>query len=1107
MQMHLHGKTAPPARPYHRVPWLLLLLLCSSLSVYGQSIRLSFENAPLEDVFRAIEQQSDYRFIYTREELSEALPVTVSLTGRRIEKVLDRIFAHQPLSFTIHKTYISVHRKGAAAGKPGQAAPAPIDVQGRVLAAGGQPLAGASVSVFESTRATATDGEGRFFLAAIDPASILQISSIGYTSRDVPLSGRTSLTITLQLSVTALDEAVVIAYGTVSRRHNTGSVSRVSSEAIGNQPVANPLAALHGRAAGVTVTQANGLPGSAVAIQVRGRTSINAGISNEPLFIIDGVPYAAGNTALNQLSSALGAGGLSPFNTLNPADIESIEILKDADATAIYGSRGANGVVLITTKKGRAGKTRLEASLYTGWSRVTRTMDMLHTKDYLAMRREALANDGLVPSSVPSNPGYAPDLMVWDTTRYTDFKKRLIGGTARTTNAQASLSGGSAQTQFLVTTGYNRQTTVFPGDFANSRATLHTSLQHATPNRRFTLALKSTYAQDNNHISTTDLTAYINLPPNLPPLYEEGGQLKWQEGGATFQNPLAFTRRTYHAQTENGLTNLQLSYLLARGLTLRTSLGHNSMHVREISTTPIASQNPALSPTGNSWFGNKRLQSVIVEPDVSYQYSGKGWKLNALVGGSWQQTDQAGSYVLASGYTNDLLLKSMAAAATLNPFGSTSRYRYAALFGRLNTVFKERYLLNVTARRDGSSRFGPEQRYATFGAVGGAWIFTREPFLERATSVLSFGKLRGSYGVTGNDKIGDYGYLETYQYNGYTYQGVPGLYPTGLFNPDYAWELNRKLEAALELGFLKDRLLLTTAWYRNRSSNQLIHYQLPAQTGGSGITANFPATVQNEGLEVELSFRTAPAKRRLRWQSAFNLSFPQNRLIAFPGIEASSYARLEIGHSLNIYSGLRVAGVDPATGLFQFYDQEGKLTATPTAADRVNNLGSLDPDFYGGWTHQLAYGSWEVDAHLEFKKGRGKNYLNTLYGGVSYPGTMANQPEAVLQRWQQPGDVTAIQRFTSRAGTPAFTLSNLIRINGADFRYGDASFVRLKNLSLAYRLPEALVKKTSLSGARLFVQGQNLLTLTAYKGADPETQELYRLPPLRTIAAGIHLTF
>lgn len=1077
-----------------RIFFLFMSLVLCGLIVSGQAISLRYESAPLSTVLKAIEAQTDFRFAYTNEEMKLAKPVTVNLSKVTITEALAAIFRGQPLHYTIRKQYVSVSAQVLAPIPTLQRYP----LTGRVVNEQGEGLAGATVGEKGRAAATVSREGGWFDLWLSHKTGLLTVSNVGYAEAEAAVESGTPVVVRLQVHVPVLDEAVVMAYGKTSKRLNTGNIAKVSEEDIGRQPVSNPLSTIEGRVAGVIVTQSSGAPGASISLQIRGQNSLAQG--SEPFYIIDGVPFAPNNQNTNLLPSLLSTGagtGLSPFQLIDPSQIESIEILKDADATAIYGSRGANGVVLITTKKGKAGGAKFQVEATMGFSQVTRLPRFLQTREYLAMRKEAFALDGVTPTVAT-----APDLLAWDSSRYVDFPQLLAGGTARMTRVMASFSGGHVQTRYQLSGQYHRETTVFPGPLSDTKGNVHFSLGHKSQDQRLNLQFTAGFGADKNELSGAGLFSFINTPPNAPNLYTADGQLNWQENSASFQNPFAFLKRRYVAQSDVVLGNLLVQYQVAAGLTIGGSVGFNQMHVEELLLNPIAAQNPDLGPRGSAQFGKNRFQSWIAEPQVQYRRTMGPSRIEVLAGASWQVNRQNSLSIGATDYTQDALLSSLSAAPTLS-FRNTlaSEYRYQALFGRATYNWKEQIIFNLSGRWDGSSRFGPGRQFAHFGAAGMAWIFSKLP-LFRKIQALSFGKLRASYGTTGNDQIGDYRFLDSWT-AGQGYQGTVTLFPTRLFNPLYGWEVNQKLEGAVETGFWKNRLLVTLAYYRNRSSNQLIEYVLPSQTGFGSITQNFPALVENRGWEIEISSEIITGKQ-FRWSTQLNLSLPKNELLDFPGLANSSYAsNYVIGAPLAVINRLRLTGVDPITGVYQFEDYNGNGNVQAPGDYQV--LGQLNPAWFGGMGNTISYENFELHLFFNFRKQTGSNYLATLYQNNTLPGTAFNQPYYVLERWQRPGMEAPLQRFTTTTSSNAYTTTSRFRQSNGGF--GDASFLRLRTLSISYRFPAALLHRLKMSSGRVFVSGQNLLTITGYQGSDPETQNLYALPPLRTIAAGFQLSF
>jgi len=967
-------------------------------------------------------------------------------------------------------------------------------VSGRVTDPAGQPLPGVNVVIKGTlSSGTITAADGNYLLKEVPADAILSYSFIGFKTQEIPLNGRTQLDVQLQEDITTLSEVTVNAgYYTVKDRERTGSIARVRSKELENQPVSNALSSVQGRMAGVSITQGSGVPGGGYNIQIRGTNSLRRN-GNYPLYIIDGVP-ATLQTATSLGGTILPYGEIDPLNAIHPNDIESIEILKDADATAIYGSRGANGVILVATKKGNAGsKTALSINSSYGVSQIANKMEMMDTPQYLNLRRQAYANDGI--SSYPAN---AYDINgTWDETRYTDWQDELIGRHATNSMLQFSLSGGSADNRFLISGSHSEQTTVFSDDFKYKTDNLSGSLSHRSGDKRFILNASGFFSSQSNNLIQSEITSQaIRLTPNSPALYKEDGSLNWENN--TFVNPLAAYESTYSYKSKTFNTDINLQYEFLPSFYAKANGGITYTAFEERMLRPNTIYNPAygLTPDFSQAFKNLNQQfSWIVEPQLNYRHTFNDHEVNVLLGGTLQQTQRTSLNVMGYGFESNALITNLAAAANVMVTGDNkTEYRYAAAFGRINYQYKERYILNLTGRRDGSSRFGPNQRFASFGAIGAAWLFSSENFFASHTW-LSFGKLRASYGITGSDLIGDYQYLDTYTVSNTLYGGNTSLYPTRLNNPYFSWEKTTKLEAALELGFLKDRLQLSAAWYRNRSGNQLVGIPLPGTTGFSSIQANLPAKVENKGIELEIS-ATPVQTGQFGWTSSFNLTFPENKLISFPGLEGSTYAnQYVVGYPTSIVKVYNYEGIDPETGLYSFtdYNTDGNITS-PDDNQVIENVAVK---YFGGWSNRLTYKQWEFSFLFQFVNQRQKNY-NSL---MPRPGSMYNQPVEVLNVWSQDNPGGRYMPYSSG------TNSQINRLHGyfsnSTAAVSDASFIRLKNVQFGYQLP---INKY-LQSARFYVQGQNLLTLTNYFGLDPEFSLTGFLPPLKTWALGIQLNF
>jgi TonB-linked SusC/RagA family outer membrane protein len=1101
---------------------LLAGRLKASAGEHSQKITLSIKNAPLEKVFEEIKQQSGYYFWYVNDILKGTRNVNVRVKDATIEEAMDACLKGLPLSYQIVEKLVVIRRKEQVSEAESSRG-LPLDtttINGQVLNDKKDPVPGATVTVKGAKRGAVTSETGVFSIANVAPDATLVISSVGYQTQEIKVMDRSSIVITLKTQIGALDETVVIAYGTSTKRMLTGNISRVSAEEIQKQPVNNPLLALEGRVPGLFITQNTGVPGGGVTVRIQGQNSISELNGNDPLYIIDGVPYVSqmlstttggsvGEGILRRSGGPPSSGGGNPLSYINPADIESIEVLKDADATAIYGSRAANGAILITTKKGKEGPVRVDVNVQHGWGRVARKLDLLNTPAYLEMRREAFRNDNAVvgPTDYDLNA-------LWDTTRYTDWQRELIGHTAQYTDITLSASGGGANTQYLIGSTYHRETTVFPGGFSDRKGSVHFSINSASVNRKFAVQLSGNYMIDNNRLPGTDLTEKaLWQAPNSPALYNQDGTLNWAltpEGTSSWENPLAQLQRTYQNRTNSLVSNAILSYRPFPNFEIKSSFGYTNLQTNEIDVIPLTSWPPEFqSLLGSSlrlgFFTNSNINSWIVEPQASYTHTIGKSKLNILVGTTIQQRNSNGQWLLGSGYNSDLVLKDIRAASSITVINTDAAvYKNNALFGRLNYNWEDKYILNLTARRDGTSRFGTENQFHNFGAVGAAWIFSQHDFIRENVSFLSFGKLRGSYGITGNDQIPDYLFMNLYLPTaaGVPYQGEQGLEPIRLPNPYLEWEETRKLQVGIELGFLKDKILFTANYVRNRSSNQLLEYQLPSSTGFGAITSNFPATVQNTAWEFQLN-STNVSSAAFNWNSSLNLTIPKNKLAAFPDLANSSYVDLlVVGEPLGVQKAYRFMGVDPATGIYQFADDEGKPTSTPNPLTDRTVLISTLPEFYGGFQNSIRYKGFQADFLFQFVKQRAwGNYIFRNIPG-RFIGGVGNQPVGVLDRWQKPGDNTTIQRFSQdeSLNTAAGNFGS------SDYASADASFIRLKNVSLSYEIPEKWRQKARLQQCRIYAQGQNLLTITDFPGLDPENQSSSTIPPLRVWTIGLQLT-
>jgi TonB-linked SusC/RagA family outer membrane protein len=1075
-----------------------------------ERISISLKHATLDKTFAEIEKRSGHTVFYNTEVLKSAALVTLDLKDATIDEVMRQCLKGLPLEFSIqdktifvkHDTHkVAVETPGDPDNNP---SPAVTTV---VHGENGGPLAGASVSIVKLKKMGTTNAQGELDLKNVpDGQYELAVTYVGYeryTTTITVVNHQAKAIVELKQAVGILDAPVIIPYATTTQRLSTGDVSTVTSKVIEEQPVSNPLEALEGRVPGLVVTQTTGLPGGGFTVAIRGQNSIASG--NTPFYVIDGVPYNS-ETPITPLNYYLYGG--SPLNFVNPYDIESIEVLKDADATAIYGSRAANGAILITTKKGKAGGIKFDANVKSGITNPARTEPVLSTRQYLEMRHEAFLNDQETPQT------YDYDVNgTWDTTRNTDWVRKLANKTAEFSDAEASVSGGTSNTQYLIGGGYIVQRTGFPtllpGDGADKRGSVHFNFATSTPDRRFKMSLSGSYVVDKNTVQSQDLTnTAILLPPDAPPIFNTNGSLNWapltpgQTG--TWTNPYSNLYLKYQGNTSNLVSNAMLSYTLLKGLELKASLGYTNTQTDELQTIPTTSYDPGQQvPSGHSNFNTSNIHSWIIEPQANYQLQlGKG-VITTLVGTSFLETVSNTNNTYASGFISDALLEDIGAASSLYVTPTSSQYKYDAIYGRIGYNWMDKYLINLNARRDGTSRFGPGRQFGNFGAVGAGWIFTKEEFILKHFGFLSFGKLRTSYGTTGNDQVGDYQFLDLYNATYNPYQGTQGssqgLYPTHLFNPLLTWETTKKLEGGIELGFLKDRIILQASIYRNRSGNELVQTPTSVVTGFSKIAANLPALVQNSGKEFMLNTVNIKTKN-FGWTSSINLTIGKNKLLAYPNLASSPYANtLVIGQPTNVRKLFHCIGVNDTTGAYEFGSLKSGPTYNPNYPTDETALVNLNPKYFGGFNNSFFFKGFSLDAFFQFVKQTG---LKLWAANGFIPGTMFNQPKEVLNRWQKPGDIKPYERFTQDYGTNAAAAFSTA--TQSDFAYGDASFIRLKNVAVSWQMPLGWVKKIGLEHVRIYLQGQNLLTITKYQGLDPETQSA-TTGPRRAYTGGLSI--
>ena len=1067
---------------------IVLLLTTAILQVsansFAQKITIQKKNIALQEVFSEIRKQTGYDVLWQPDKVDVNKTLNLSIKDQSLAQALEQILAGQSLDYTIKDKTVMIRFTEPSFLDRLAERWASIDVRGTVVdAETGQALAGANVKVKGTNRTTTTNEIGEFLLKGVDEQDLIVVSFIGYVTQEVKAEKNLG-EIRLVMASSDLEEVRINkGYYDVKKELNTGSVSSIKAADIEKQPVSDPLGALQGRIPGLSIQQSSGVGGRIFNIAIRGQNSIANG--NDPLFIVDGVQFFS--NSLNTTSFTAGGGvHTSPLNSISPADIESITVLKDADATAIYGSRGANGVILITTKKGQSGATEASLNFYSGVGSVAKHMNLMKTQEYLEMRKSAFTNDNTQPSASDYDLNGA-----YDQNRYTDWQKVMIGRNAPITDLQSALSGGNKNTQFRIGLGYRSEGVVFPGDNSINRINGLISVMHKSHNEKLTIDFTGNYVKGENKLPNYDMTNLIFLAPNAPEIYTSDGKLNWQNN--TWNNPFVEITKRYTENTANINTSANIGYKILPKLSIETRLGYNRNSLNQKLVIPFSAINPiASNPPSRRLIElvNSYVDSWVIEPQLSYSTKLLSGNIDLLVGTTLQSTSKELFGQNASGFANDDQIESIVAGTTKNITQYIpSEYHYSAIYSRIGYNLLDKYIINLTGRRDGSSRFGPGRQFGNFGAIGAGWIISQEPWFKKI-SIITFAKLRASYGITGNDRLPDYKFLSTYSYATTSYQGVTGLNPTQLTNPLFGWETVNKFEAGLESRWLQNRITFDVSYYRNRTEDQLVGFNLPYVTGFSNVTGNLPAVIQNSGLELQLS-SVFIKRSNLTWTTSFNISIPRNKLVSYPGINGSSYStRYKVGMPLSLSYVYNYTGIDKTTGMYTFLDKnnDGQITA---ALDR--EFIETGQKFFGGIDNTLRYKSFRLDVFLSFVKQTGISYPYYNIPGQFFSG-FGNQPSGYLTN----------PEFQKTTSTKSDVISNYSKYNLSDEIYGDASYVRLKNVMLAWEFSSLKPLQRVFKGGNIFISAQNLFTITNYKGFDPESQSGIRLPPLRVIALGIN---
>ncbi|MEP2772865.1 MAG: TonB-dependent receptor [Fulvivirga sp.] len=928
----------------------------------------------------------------------------------------------------------------------------------------GSTLPGVNVVLKGTTTGTVTDIDGNYKLTVPSDGGTLVFSFIGLATEEIEIGARSVIDLQMSADVQQLSEVVVVGYGTTLKKEFTGSSVSVSSKQIEKLPVTGADQVLQGLAAGVQVTSSSGTPGGGINVRVRGQTSISA--SNDPLYVIDGVPIVSGN--LQQ--TGFGGQGGNALAALNPNDIESIEVLKDASSTAIYGARAANGVVLISTKRGKTGKTKVNASYMRGFAEPTNLIDVLNADQWEMIMNEAKLNDGIAP-------------IEYDETANADVDTDWLDAVFRTADIQQfnlSLSGGDEKTRYFVSGSYRNEEGTMIGS-GYQRATTRLNLDH-TASEKFSFGtsiglsfdLNERIQNDNNIfgvLSTALLTA-----PNIPiyVLDENGDPTDEFSNEPPFANPVrAATLPRFDNKTKKVIANSYAKYEIIPGITAQLDASLDWTQLTEDHYTPASTFQGA--PVGAGNYNTREIATTVLEPTLRINKTlGSDHNISGVIGGTWQNRSDFRNSVNGQGFARESLTYLTSAATILGGSSTRVDYGFQSVFGRASYSYQGKYLATATVRRDGSSRFGPENRFGTFWAVSAGWNFSDESFLD-GVDWLSLGKLRASYGKTGNDRFTNFLFEGTWTGSA-NYIDQAANSPNNLANNELKWEETTTLDVGLELALFNNRVNLNAGWFKSSTVDLLYLNPQPESTGFPSVQDNI-GEIENSGFEFDLNTVNLNTGG-FKWSTSFNISFLDNEVVSLldpePILQGFGSAIIE-GEPLNTFYLYDFIGVNPATGNAMYRDVDGNGIIN---AEDQTIVGDHQPDFIGGITNSFSYKGISLDVFFQFIQG--VDIYNNNRQFMEHLGTSSwGMDQSVLRRWRQPGDITDIPRAATGA---------TVGLNNSDnSRFlEDGSYLRLKNVTLGYDLPSNFVTKYGLSSVRVYVTGQNLLTFTEYSGFDPE---------------------
>lgn len=1036
---------------------LCCLVFVISLTAQAQ-ITFRVSNKSIKQAIGLIESKADYSFFYSDELDDLNNKINLSVNNEDIHSVLQKLFRNTRITYRIEdgkQVVLSKKKDNQPSSKSKEK-----EVRGIITDKTGEPLIGVSVTVKGTGKGTVTDMNGKWSLS-VSEGSVLNFSYIGYSAETVKVGKSNSYNISLSEDNQLLDEVVVIGYGSMKRKDITTAVSVVSTADIDERPIIDAAQALQGKAAGIQVVQPSGAPGEGMSIRVRGATSVQA--SNEPLYIVDGMPN-------------------DNISSLSPADIESMQVLKDASSAAIYGARAANGVVLITTKRGKVGNPQVKFSAYVGLSQLGKKIDALNTEEYKDLMKELKKYSNVAPTIPDSEK------------RYVDWTDMFFK-TGLNQNYQLSVSNGTDKLRYFVSGGYtNEQGIIEKASFRryNFRANIdnqHTKWLKMALNFAYTNTKGQEVNQSRSSMRAGSILSVINTPPFMQQWDNENpGQYDENAYGSRILNPLAANSADNITSADYLKGSLGFTFDILKGLQFKSTFGIDLSNNHWDYFLDPKSTSDGRGTKGRVEESYSRNIEWLFENILTYDFSLKKHNFSLMGGATQQHAQYNGAWLagfdLADSYPN---IHSISAANQIDKDAcgsSASAWSLASFLGRIAYNYDSKYLLTMNFRADGSSRFAPGHRWGYFPSASAGWRVSSEKFMEPLKNVIDDMKLRIGWGMNGNQSgIGNYSYLASMSASKVaptTENLYPGLAitPYSAANTELTWEKTMQWNAGLDLTMFDSRVTLSVDAYYKKTKDLLLTVSLPDNVNlPGGITRNDGEMV-NKGMEFSVSSQNL--KGAFQWNTDFNISFNRNKLTKLGLNKIYYYAEmyetresaviLKEGIPLGTFYGYVSEGVDPETGNIIYSDLNKNGSLDP--GDRTE-IGCAQPDFIYGMTNTFSYAGLNLSVFLQGSQGN--DIFNASRIDTEGMFDFRNQSKAVLDRWKRPGMITDIPR-----------VGNIENSHNSTRFVEDGSYLRLKTVTLSYDFNKKWLKKMHLSKLQAYVTGQNLLTLTKYSGYDPE---------------------